>query len=255
MRIRLATTLIGVLLLLPGAAAAKVIETTARLAIEVVGAGVVSAEATGLVSVAGNGMIVPAGLLRLTADVSVPTTGITLISDLILTRNVRNLQGTLSHRGVTKQLPGEVCPGTGHPDIGEACVEGRGLGGRLALSGVMRVVIVPMAVTVPVELDRLRIGQGGSTNIPLTYDAAAWTTGQGLVFSGSETAVVASGERIPITLVSPVFVNALGIRLPVVGTLRLTHTPAQVSCKGSGGGQALIGIGTVGLLLLIRRST
>ncbi len=173
-----------------------------------------------------------AGVLQLTTPVVVPVTATTAIAQISATV-VSNVAGTFSLGGAASQAPAEICA-TGMPAPGEACVVGGGLGGVMGLEGIVNIVI-GQNVTIPVFLDDARIGRGGSTSVPFDFDAAAWTTGTGVIgvnaagtttFLSIQGANAGTGLGDSITLVTPTFVSAIGQLLPVFTQLKITFTDA-----------------------------
>lgn len=209
-------------------------------AINVTGTGTVTVDtATGAISI-------PAGLVALTAKVVIPVTATSAITSLSA-KVISNQAGTLSPGGAGGQLPGEVCP-SGLP----ACVSNAGIGGKMGLNGAVNVVIVPMVVIIPVDVNAALVGQGGSTNIPFTFDAAAWTNGTGIVTTPNGTAVLlgsGSGLGSSVTFVTPTFVSALGNLLPLFTTLTLDFGFAIPEP----GTLLLLGAGVAGLVVVGRR--
>jgi len=235
-------------------AQAAVVFTNAIVGVAIQGLAPITVGGSGTISVVGSTIFVPAGLVTLGTKITVPTTGTSAITSLTLVK-LTNLAATFRFGGVTTQAPGEVCPGTGNHPLGFGCNVGGGLGGVMALTGTINVNIVPKVVVIPVNLNAALLGQGGSTNVPFQIDAAAWSTGTGLVNTGNDTVPFTTGTIYVglgsiITLVTPTFVNALGNLLPIVGTLSFTSVSLPVPEPGS---LLLVGVGVAGLLLLALR--
>jgi hypothetical protein len=158
--------------------------------------------------------------------VVVPVTATTTLQALTFV-GLSNQSGTFSIGGLTAQAPGEVCPGG--PATGEACHAGGGVGGTMALTGTMYLYIIPTIVPIPILLGDagLGLGAGGSTNLPFTADAGAWSTGAGYLGLASGTAST-SGMPSPLKLVSPAYTNALGNEISFVASLTLTAVSLPV---------------------------
>jgi len=234
-----------------GRASAAPVFTNAVLGVSIQGLAPLTVAGSGFVDVTGTTLTVPAGLVSLGFTIIVPVTGTTAINTLQVSK-LSNLAGTFSAGGVTAQLPSEVCTSAtpfANGSGGSACNVGGGLGGTMALTGTIKVNIIPNIVVIPVNLNTALIGQGGSTNSPFLIDAAAWSTGTGLVNTGVNVVPATTGSPFPFTLVSPTYVNALGNLLPIFVTLTLTSTPLPVP---EGSGVLLIAMGIAGLLLLRR---
>lgn len=224
------------------ATAAPIPGVGATLTIEIAGLPTVSLSGSGTVDVASDGSIsLPAGLLSAT-NVVAPITSTTAIFS-ITASILSNQSGAFAPLGASA-VSGEICAGT--PATGEACVAGGGLGGPMGLNGVLNVHVVENVVVLPIDLDVLQVGQGGSGNTPFIVDAAPWTTGVALVNEGPGTiseliAITGSHAGTRLTLVTTTFVSACGNILPVLGTLELTGIPEP-------GMLALLGAGAIGLV-------
>jgi hypothetical protein len=236
------------LLSAPFASAAPISGVNAKLSIEIAGLGTVAVSGSGSVSVAGDGSIaIPAGLVS--GGFLVPVTTTSSIASLSAT-NISNLSGTLVPGGASA-ISGGVC-GSGGPALSEACVAGGGLGGALALTGAINVVVVPSLVIIPMDLNVLGVGQGIAGNSPFTFDAAPWTTGAARVKTGSPpyggtftTTGTQSGTSL--TLVTATFVAACGNVIPILASLEITGIPEP-------GMLTLTAVGLAGLVALrIRR--
>jgi len=202
----------------------------------------------GVVSVSGTTISVPAGLITQVGSLTIPVTGTSAVNSLIAT-GIANLAGTFSVGGVTAQAPAEVCPGGG-PAAGQACNVGGGVGGVMALTGVIQLHVIPHIVVIPTSLNHLLIGQGGTKGPPFafTVDAAAWSTGTGLVNTGSGMLGLA-GDDVPLTLVSPTFLLTLGdLLLPTFATFLIGEPPLVPEPAAA----AMITAGLCGLALLAR---
>lgn len=244
------TLTIGLLLVVAAPARAATVATDVTLSIEIGGRTVLEAYDAGTVTVSGGTVYLPAGLISLESKVSVAVTGISGIDALRLEKGVSNLAATFRAGGVTTQVPSELCPATGNPPVGGACNAGGGIGGHLALSGSLLVFLDGLHPIIPVNLNAALIGQGGSTNVPITFDAAAWSTGTGLITGASGTYRTSVGGVGPLSLVTPVFVNVDSLVYHVPSffmRLTLTNVPEPSAA-------ALIAIGILGLALVVPRA-
>ncbi len=236
------------------------------------------------VDTATGSMVLAAGVIAQTAPITIPVTATTSFASLRAT-GVDNLTGLFSIGGglVTATIPTEIaCPSASPPALGIACIGASGLGGQMSLSGTIFPVVVPMLATVPIPLNALGIGHGGFVRIPNTpagflFDAAPWTQGVAKIglTATSKTTWMGSLMGIPltvtytmswatvasatgaggtvgtpnsgtITLVSPVYVSALGNVLPTFATLQIHFIPEP-------GTFLLLGAGLGGIALLRRR--
>ena len=257
----------GSLLTMGGVAQAAPVATSAQLGIAIQGLAPITIGGAGSVDVTGTTVTVPAGLVTLGANLVIPVTGtsavisitalgphLTIVNGTMVSNlpGVGNLSGTFSLGGVTGQAAGELCSSATPiapvgPPLGIACNPGGGgvLGGKMALTGTIKVNV---GIFIPVPLNSINLGVGGSTNAPFSIDAAAWSTGTGLVNTGVNVIGATSGTGSPLTLVSPTFVSALGNLLPIFS--QLTLSSVSIPEPGS---LLLIGTGVAGLALLGRR--
>jgi hypothetical protein len=113
------------------------------------------------------------------------------------------------------------------------------------LNGVLNVHIVENVVVLPIDLDVLHVGQGGSGSSPFTFNAAPWTTRRAWVnpgsYSGTATFISGTNTGTSLTLVTTTFVQACGNVLPVFSTLEFTGIPEP-------GMLALLAVGVAGLV-------
>ena len=237
------TLLAGLLLLLAaGPAGAAPVSTGAVLEIDGLGFSPVPIAGSGTITVSGSTVIVPAGLVALTSKITVPVTASTALTGLRLLTGVANRPATFRIGGVTSQVPSERCPGSGNNTLGVACNQGGGLGGVMSLTGTILFIGPRLNHAIPLNLNAALLGQGGSTNVPLQLDAAAWSTGTGWIDGESER-----GALSPLTLISPTFVQSSSVASSFFMTFTLTAVPEPAAL-------VLIGAGVAGLALLRRRS-
>jgi len=254
MRRSFASLFVFSLLASAGPASAAPVFVAPVLGITVQGLAPLTVGGSGIIDVTGSTITIPAGLVALGSAIIVPVTATTVINTLSITK-LSNLSGTFSIGGVTAQLPSEVCPAGGpvaNDSGGAACNVGGSIGGVMALTGTLFVNIIPNIVVIPVNLNSALIGQGGSTNQPFMIDAAAWTTGVGLVNTGVNT-VAQTASHFPyvgLQLVSPTFVSALGNLLPIFVSLTISNPALPVPEPAA---WLLVGAAGIGLVALRRR--
>lgn len=214
---RSGTLLAAALALVAPAATAAPMMVQATLTIDIQGLVPVTATGTGTVSVTGGGaVLVPAGLVNLpSTTIPIGASGISSIQ----VSSLANQSGTFSVGAATAA---ETCA---TPAFGEACVAGGGLGGVMGLTGTIAVNVVPHLVVIPLNLNQLLIGQGGSVTTPFIADGAPWTTGTARMgFTANGAAVSTTGTNaggLNLTLVTATYVNACANILPVLATLEL----------------------------------
>ncbi len=175
------------------------------------------------------------GAIALATPTVIPVTTTTAIAQ-ISASSISNQFGLFEPFGGA--VPGEVCP----PGANEACVNATYIGGIMGLTGTVKVAVIPDVVVIPVNLNAARIGQGGSTTVPFTFDAAPWTVGRGQVNTPNGTFTLSGTTNATLsrlTLVTPTFVSALGNLLPIFTTLEITLTvptpePGTLMLLGSG---------------------
>ena len=242
------------------------------------------------VSSTAGSLALAAGQLAQTQNSVIPVTSTTSIASIVAGTlspkggpaiPIANLSGTFVPSFVaTTPTTEALCPGA--PGLGIGCVAGgTGLGGQMALTGTVFVVITPGLVTVPIQLNPAKLGIGGTATFgggQFAFDAAPWTQGVGKVgylsTTTTTTAVVVpafvtftmmnvmtttvtqsttgGGGNVSapatgtITLVTPTYVSALGNLLPVFSILNLHFIPEP-------GTLLLLGAGIGGLVLVGRR--
>ena len=241
-------------LLLGGAAQAAPVATNIIVGISFEGSsglfvveGAITFSGAGTVSVSGSTVSLAAGAVSLPAPVIIPVTATTAGSS-ITAMTVSNQAGTFSVGGVTAQARGEICRGA--PAAGTACNAGGGVGGIMGLSGFINVLPFRGApVIIPVDLNAALLGQGGATNSPFTFEAAAFSTGIGLLNTGVNV-ISTSGSPGPLTLVSPTYVSALGTQIPFFTSITFTNVSLPVPEPVN---LLLIGSGLVGIMVLVTR--
>ncbi len=241
--------ILGVLAL-AGPAHAGLVAGPINLTVAIQGLAPITINSSGTVSVTNHTIIIAAGAVGLPAPVVIPVTATSAINSITATQ-ISNQSGTFSLGGITNQLPSEICP-TAIP-ANSACNAGGNIGGVMGLSGIINVHVIPNVVVIPVNLNDARLGQGGFTPAPFTFDAAGWTVGQAFVNSGNivTTTGVYTSSVTGVTLVTPVFVSALGNLLPLFASLELVNV--HISSVPEPGSLLLIGAGVAGLALLGRR--
>lgn len=191
---------------------------------------------------------VPQGLVTVSSPLTVPVTTTTAI-DSIAGTQLSNHAGTFWTGGAN--VPGELCP----PGPDSACVAGSGFGGTMAMSGMINVHVIADILVIPLDLGLGGVGVGGSTTTTgFTFDAAPWTTGVAGVQTASGTFLMSGTNNLgslsgQITLVTPIFLEALGVVTPVFGALTLDF--ATVPEPSSGLLFAVAGF--AGLFVLRRR--
>jgi hypothetical protein len=232
------------LLLAAGSAAAAPIAVSASLRIELGYLGAVVATDTGVIDVSGGVYTIPAGLVSL-ASATVPVTATTAVGSLVAL-GIANLAGTFAPGGVTSQAPGEVCLA---PMSAQACVSGGGLGGVMALTGVIAIHVIPHIAVIPVSVNAVNVGEGGSASQPFTIDGAPWTTGTVKIDQSAAPDVTTMGSvgTGSLALVSGSYVLVCGNLLPITARLTLTGLVPEPA------GLALIAIGVAGLIGLARK--
>jgi len=245
MRALLRSVLLVACVALAAPASAAPVFTQASLTVDIApGAPRISVFGSGLVDVVGSTVMVPAGLVSLGYNILLPVTGTTAINTLFLSR-LSNLAGTFSVGGVAAKAPGEVCPGG--PALGEACHLGGRVGGTMGLTGTFHLVLFPDVVP-RINLYDVRFGRGGgSTNVPFSVDAAAWSSGTGVVGLPAGTFARAGGGT-PLQLVAPAYAQLGSYSFPMIATLTLTAVSLPVPEASA----ALL-VGCVGLALVLWR--
>ncbi len=193
---------------------------------------------------------VAAGAIALGAPVTIPVTSTTAISQLRVSR-LSNQSGTFSRFWTASQTAYDEACGLAGPGVGEACNDGDWIGGLMGLTGTIHVSVIPNVVVVPVNLNSLRVGQGGAaTSGAFSVDAAGWSVGTGLVNMGDRVvAGTGSWSRsvTGLTFVTPTYVSMLGVEMPTFGSLRLDNV--HMFGVPEPGSVVLMAIGVAGLLL------
>lgn len=242
-----------------GAVSAAPLQGTATLTVDILDVGQISFSGTGFLSVTASDFFVPSDLVNLQSAITVPVTatagGLTVDSITALT-GVRNLTSTFSLGGITNQVPGEVCPPTvPSPISGAACNVGGGLGGAMPLAGTIRVLLLGGGLSIPIQLDEANVGLGGpfsfGDSIALTGDAAAWTTGTGLLNTGTNVVATQGSSVTPdggFNLVTPTYVATAG-GIPLHMFTSFSFTPAVPEP----GVLLLVAAGVAGLALGVPR--
>jgi hypothetical protein len=241
---KLSGILAAVAMLAATSASAGLVPTTGSLSLSLQGLAPIVINTSGTVSVSGSTVVVPAGYVALGTTLVIPVTASTAIAQLKVSK-LSNLTGVFSPGKALADAPGETCPAAS----GQACVTGGGIGGAMALTGTIFVSVIPGVVVIPVNVNGAKVGQGGSTTSPFTFDAAPWTTGVASVNTGVNAAVT-SGTGSPFTLVTPTFVLALGNLLPLFTALTLDNVAIGVPEPGT---LLLLGAGVAGLVAFGRR--
>ena len=235
---------LAVALLAAGSAQATPVAVQATLQISIQGLDTFTVNGSGSVDVAGGSLTVAPGLVS-AANQVVPITSTSTVHSLVLS-NFSNLSGAFSPGGATAQAPADICPGGG-PAAGKACVGGGGLGGKMAVTGVVKIVVLPGFVTLPMDLAFMNIGEGGSASVPISTDAAPWTTGVARVAT-LNGAFSTTGANLgsSLSLVTATFVQVCGNALPILARFTLTGLVPEPDAI------SLVGAGLVGLSLLVR---
>lgn len=116
---------------------------------------------------------------------------------------------------------GELCA----TSTGNACVEGGGLGGTLALGGNAGIHVIPSILVIPIDLGVAGAGVGGATLATngFAFDAAPWTLGTARVSTSGGT-FSRAGALGPndLTLVTPIYVEAFGTEMPIFAELTIS---------------------------------
>ncbi len=210
------------------APAARAAPVLANLVLELQSPGFLPVSLSGVatISVTGTTVVLPGSAFpQVLPTVSFPVTRPALTAS----SGVAFQGGTFSLGGLTGQAAGEACP----PGPRQACNVGGGIGGLLGLSGGLNVHLIPGVVVLPLDLDAMRVGQGGFAGTAPTsaYDAAGWTTRTGLVNTGTATLSQVASSPAPgfaLQLVSPTYVGFLGNTLPIFATLTISGTVLPV---------------------------
>lgn len=238
------------LFLAPAATAAPMaVQATLRVGLGHTFLPFVTATGTGTVSVTGGGKIlVPAGLVSLPGT-TIPVTSATGIGSLQVS-GLANQSGTFSVGGASGQVAGETCA---TPAIGEGCVGGGGLGGAMGLTGTIAVHIIPHVAVFPLNVNQLLIGQGGSTSMPFSADAAPWTTSVGRLGFATTNGSLATSSTVgthagglTLTLVTATYIAGCGNLWPTLSSFQLTALVPEP------GVMLLLGLGAAGLALALR---
>jgi len=206
--------------------------------VELTGSGSIS-----LGGVTGSQLAVPAGLVTLPTQISIPLTPnqSTLVTNIVLNPGLGNAAGSFQSGFVP--TANEQCPVA----TGQACVVGGGAGGIMTIQGTVTATLAG-GIMAPVPLGQLGIGAGGGAVVGLIAgEGAPFTTGTGQVQTANGP-VSTVGSSSPLTFVTPVFVSALGAALPIF--VEFTLTPKAVPEPGT---LLLLGSGIAGLAFASRR--
>lgn len=243
-------------LALAGSARAGPVTTDVQLVVQIADERPIVFTGSGTVTVSGDTVHVPAGLISATS-IPVPVSAVSAYYSPLRLNNLSNQAGVFRPDGVATQAPSEICPGSGNAAAGFACNVGGGVGGVMALEGTLVVPVVPPFITIPHVLSDMHVGVGGAaTNLPFAVDAAAWSTGPGRIGTANASLTPAYGNPSGLTLVTPIFLrnspfnDGWGDLIPVTATLWL----ADVQLVPEPTSIVLVAVGVAGLLLVRRDS-
>ncbi len=164
-----------------------------------------------------------AGALQQTTPLVLPLSATTAVQSLTA-KSISNAAGTFSLAGAAGQPGEDPCPAAG---AGVACVSQLGFGGTMLLQGSLNYQLIPGFITIPVPFPTLGVGRGGAgTAAPVTADAAPFTvrTAQALTASGAAFARSGTVSASTFRLVSPTYVDLIGIEIAVFTTLEIEFT-------------------------------
>ncbi len=198
----------------PAGAAPMVWNANLTLGMAIQGIAPITISSPGTVSVdlPGQTLSVGAGAVVYATPIVVPVTSTSAIQSVTIP-SIQNLTGSFFLGGGA--VPGESCP----PGLREACVAGTGIGGQMGIDATVNVHVIPNVVVVPLVIDAVGVGIGGSTSIPFSVDAAPWTTRTASLVLQSGTLVSTVGSALTpggVSFVTPTYIEAFGFEVPTI---------------------------------------